>query len=36
MKVLIYLIKDNLNTYYNNKMDISYFINENISIGYYK
>lgn len=23
-------IEDNLNTYYNNKMDISYFINENM------
>lgn len=22
-------IEDNLNTYYNNKMDISYFVNEN-------
>lgn len=23
-------IEDNLNTYYNNKMDISYFVNENM------
>ena len=29
MKVLIF-IEDNLNTYYNNKMDISYFVNENM------
>ena len=26
----VYFIEDNLNTYYNNKMDISYFVNENM------